>query len=134
LVDENLGSAKLPGILCKAGFNLVTHKAKYKGKQGIADPQIIADCGKDNLVLLTADGALETLWAAEIQQAGIAVVILTNNKDGSSVWGTRLTAGKKDIIAKLNQYKKPCALRFGVNAKVVTVRLYGLRRAKVITI
>jgi hypothetical protein len=112
----------------------VTHKTKYKGKQGILDPQIIADCGKDNLVLLTADGALETLWAVEIQLAAIAVVILTNNKDGSSVCGKRLVAGKKDITAKLNKHKKPCALRFGVNAKVVSVRLYGPKRAKLIPI
>ena len=124
----------MPQILRKAGYQVVTHKAKYRGKQGIPDPPIIADCGKDNLVLLTADGQLETLWAAEIQQARIAVVILTNNKDGSSVWGTRLTAGKQDILAKLKKYKKPCALRFGVNAKVTMVRLYGPRRAKLITI
>lgn len=112
----------------------MTHKTKYKGKQGIPDPQIIADCGRDNLVLLTADGALETLWAVEIEQAGIAVIILTNNKDGSSVWGARLAAGKKDITARLNKHRKPCALRFGVSAKVVTVRLYGPKRAKLITI
>ena len=134
LVDENLGSAKLPQMLRKAGYQIVTHKTKYKGKQGIPDPPIIADCGSDNLILLTADGALETLWAAEIQQARIAVVILSNNKDGSAVWGARLSAGKQDILARLQQYTKPCALRFGVNAKVTCVRLYGPRRAKLITL
>jgi predicted nuclease of predicted toxin-antitoxin system len=132
LVDENLGSAKLPGILRKAGFPIVTHKTKYKGKQGIPDPQIIADCGKNNLVLLTGDGRLETLWAAEIQKARIAVVILTNNTDGAPAWGARLAAGKQDILMKLRKYEKPCALRFGVNAKVTIVRLYGPKRAKLI--
>jgi hypothetical protein len=134
LVDENLGSTKLPGILRKAGYQVIAHKTKYKGKQGIPDPQIIADCGKDNLTLLTADGALETLWAAEIQKAHIAVVILANNTEGSVVWGTRLTAGKQDILARLRRHAKPCTIRFGVNAKVTYVRLYGPRRARVITV
>jgi hypothetical protein len=132
LVDENLGSAKLPQMLRAAGYQVVTHKAKYKGKQGIPDPPIIADCGRDNLILLTADGALETLWAAEILQARVGVVILTNNVDGSAVWGARLAAGKHDILEKLRQYLKPCTLRFGVSAKVTHVRLYGPKRAKLI--
>jgi predicted nuclease of predicted toxin-antitoxin system len=134
LADENLGSTKLPGILRKAGYPLVTHKTKYKGQCGIKDPQIIADCGKDNLILLTADADLETRWAPEIQKAKIAVVILANNTEGAAVWGARLTVGKKDILAKLQQFPKPCALRFGVNAKVTSVRLYGPKRGKVIKI
>ena len=132
MVDENLGSSKLPGILRRAGYQIVTHKSKYRGRQGISDPPIIADCGRDNLILLTADAQLETLWAAEIQQARLAVVILANNKDGADAWGARLAAGRQDILTKLSIYRKPCALRFGVNAKVTCVRLYGKRRSKLI--
>jgi hypothetical protein len=133
-VDENLGSFKLPEILRQAGYKIVTHKAKYGGRQGISDPPIIPDCGTDNLVLLTADAQLETLWAAEIEHARIAVVILANNIDGSALWGARLTAGKQDILEKLRQFKKPCALRFGKSAKVTKVRLYGPKRGKLITL
>ena len=134
LVDENLGSINLPNILLTAGYQVVTHKTKYKGQQGIPDPQIIADCGRDNLVLLTADSQLETLWALEIENARIAVVILANNTEGATTWGTRLTAGKLDILAKLRQHQKPCAIRFGKNSKVTHVRLYGPRRGKLIYI
>jgi len=74
---------------------LVIHKTKYNGQQGIPDPLIIADCGKDNLVLLTADGQLETLWAAEIQQACMAAEILANNTEVASVWGARLTPANR---------------------------------------
>jgi hypothetical protein len=129
-----LGSSKLPTILRKAGYKVVTHKTKYKGQQGVPDPTVIADCSKDRQILLTADGALETFWAKEIEQAQIAVVILTNNKDGSTAWGARLKAAKQDIISKLNQYKKPVAIRVGTNSRVVSVRLYGPKRAKLILI
>jgi hypothetical protein len=134
LVDENLGSTKLPGILRRAGYKLITHRSKYKKKQGILDPPIIADCGRDNQVLLTGDGQLETLWAAEIEQAQLAVVILANNTDGAKAWGARLKAGQQDILRRLRQYKKPCALRFGVHGRVTHVRLYGKRRATLITL
>jgi hypothetical protein len=121
-------------MLRKAGYKVITHKSKYKGKQGVQDPQVIADCGKGNLILLTADGRLETVWAAEIERARVAIVILSNNKDGADVWGLRLSAGKQEIFEKLKQFKKPCVLRFGVNGKVGSVRLYGPRRAKVIKV
>jgi predicted nuclease of predicted toxin-antitoxin system len=134
LIDENLGSEKLPELLRQAGYKVVTHKSKYGGAQGIPDSQIIADCGREKLILLTADSRLETLWAAEIQQAGIAVVILSNNIDGASAWGARLSIGKKDILAKLRAYKEPCALRFGKGGRVTHVRLYGPKRARLIAI
>jgi hypothetical protein len=134
LIDENLGSEKLPELLRQAGYKVVTHKAKYRGVQGIPDPQIIADCGRDKLILLTADGRLETLWAAEILQARIAVVILSNNIDGASAWGARLTSGKRDLLEKLRKYRRPCVLRFGKGGKVTHVRLYGPSRAKLTAI
>lgn len=113
---------------------MVTHYERYGNVDGIQDPQIIADCGKHKDVLLTADADLETTWAGEILAAKIAVVILTNNKDGAVKWGARLAAGKKDIGQKLRQYKKPCAVRFGCDSKVSKVRLYGKRRARTIPI
>jgi hypothetical protein len=134
LVDENLGSTKLPGMLRRYGYKLITHRTKYKRQQGILDPQIIADCGRDNLVLLTGDGQLETLWATEIEQAKMAVVILANNTDGAKAWGKRLGSGRVDIMRRLAEHRKPCALRFGVHGRVTHVRLYGKRRASFITL
>lgn len=129
-----MGSLKLPRKLRKAGYEILTHKKKYKGQQGIPDPKVIADCGKAGHVLLTGDGALESLWAVEIEAARLAVVILSNNSDGADKWGARLALGKDDILKKLRQHRKPCAIRFGVNAKVNFVRLYGPRRGKLIPI
>ncbi len=106
----------------------------YRGQTGIKDPQIIADCGKRNLTLLTADSDLETRWAPEIQRARISVVVLANNADGATAWGARLAKGKKDIEARLRQYPRPCVLRFGINAKVTHVRLYGPKRGRLIKI
>lgn len=102
--------------------------------EGITDPQIIADCGRTGTVLLTADGDLETTWAAEIQQAKLAVVILTNNTDGMVKWGERLRSGQNEIFECLRLYKRPFALRFGRGAKILRVRLYGKRRGKVIAL
>jgi len=113
---------------------VVTHQKRYKKQQGVLDPPIIADCGKVNHVLLTADGQLETLWAVEIEQARVAVVILANNTDGAKAWGKRLKAGRADILQRLREHKKPCALRFGVHGRVTHVRLYGKRRATLITL
>ena len=133
-VDENLGSAKLPGLLRTAGYKVVTHLERYGKVEGIGDPIIIADCGKAKTILLTADGDLETTWAAEILAAKLSVVILTNNKDGAVKWGERLAKGRSEIIEYLRKYKSPCSIRFGCNAKVSKVRLYGPRRARVIVI
>jgi hypothetical protein len=124
----------LPGLLRSAGYRVVTHFERYGNVDGIGDPKIIADCGTSKTVLLTADGDLETTWAAEILAARISVVILTNNKDGAVKWGARLAAGREEIVEHLRLYRKPCALRFGCDSKVSKVRLYGNRRAKVIFI
>lgn len=124
----------MPAILRKAGYKVVTHQKKYKKAKGISDPSVIADCGRDKQVLLTADGKLETLWAVEIHAARLAVVILSNNTDGAKIWGTRLRAGRGDILRRLNEYSKPCALRFGVHGRVTHVRLYGPKRAAFVAI
>lgn len=131
-VDENLGKAKLPGLLRAAGYRVITHFERYGEVDGIEDPQIIADCGIHKSVLLTGDSDLETTWAAEIEQAKIAVVILTNNSDGADKWGERLIRGRTAIVEKLRSYRRPCALRFGRDCKVVKVHLYGKRRATTI--
>ena len=124
----------MPGLLRAAGYKLVTHFERYGNVEGIADPVIIADCGKTKTVLLTADGDLETTWAAEIETAKIQAVILTNNCDGAVKWGARLAKGRRAIVERLREHKKPCAIRFGTDSKVCKVRLYGKRRAKVIVI
>jgi predicted nuclease of predicted toxin-antitoxin system len=113
---------------------VVTHFERYGEIDGIADPTIIADCAAHKTVLLTADGDMETTWAAEIEKAKIHVVILTNNCDGADKWGQRLTKGRQAIVDKLRRYRKPAAITFGRDAKVCKVRLYGKRRAKVIVI
>jgi hypothetical protein len=113
---------------------VVTHLERYGNVEGIGDQQIIADCGKTKTVLLTADGDLETTWAAEILAARIAVVILTNNCDGAVKWGARLATGQQAIIENLRRHRKPCAIRFASDAKVAKIRLYGKRRAKVIVV
>jgi hypothetical protein len=129
-----LGSTKLPRKLRRAGYKILTHKEKYRGQQGIPDPKVIADCGKAGHILLTGDSGLETLWAVEIEKARLAVVILSNNSDGAIKWGARLATGRQDILQKLKLYRKPCAIRFGANAKVNFVRLYGPKRGKLIQI
>jgi hypothetical protein len=120
--------------LRSAGYKVVTHFERYGNVEGISDPKIIADCAIQKTVLLTADGDMETTWASEIESAKISVVILTNNKDGADKWGKRLEKGKQDIVDHLRKHKKPCSIRFGCDAKVSKVRLYGKRRAKVIVI
>jgi hypothetical protein len=134
LVDENLGASKLPGLLRKAGYKVVTHQKKYNKQKGILDPVVISECGRDKQVLLTADGKLEALWAVEIQIARLAVVILANNTDGAKAWGARLKAGKEDILRRLRENAKPCALRFGVHGRVTHIRLYGPKRGTLIPV
>jgi hypothetical protein len=115
-----------------AGYNVVSHFERYGNVDGIQDPTIIADCATHKTVLLTGDGDLETTWGAEIEAAKIAVIILTNNSDGATKWGDRLAKGRNVLLAALREHKKPCTIRFGRDAKVSKVRLYGKRRAKTI--
>jgi hypothetical protein len=130
-IDANLGTSKLAGILRTDGYKVITHPEWYGVREGVPDPEIIADCGAKKVVLLTADSDLETTWAAEIEVARISVVILTNNTDGADKWGARLIAGHKNLTEHLRKHKKPCAIRFSCDAKASKVRLYGKRRAKV---
>jgi len=101
---------------------------------GIKDPQIIADCKTYGTILLTADSDLETTWAAEIVQAKIGIVILSNNTDGAVKWGARIIKGQSEIIAQLRTRKKPYVLRLNSHGKVTHLRLYRKKGSRVITI
>lgn len=124
----------LSGILRSAGINLVTHRERYGKVGGIPDPQVIADCGTTNTILLTADSNLETTWAAEITKAKIGVVILSNNTDGADKWGQRIIQGMAEICAQLNKRKKPCAVCLTPLGEVNRVRLYRRKESHVIHI
>jgi hypothetical protein len=124
----------LPGILRNADINIVTHRERYGKKPGIQDPQVIADCGQTGTILLTADSNLETTWAAEIRQAKIAVVILSNNTDGAKKWGQRIVDGMPEIEGQLRKRSKPCAIRLNPQGKVNQVRLYYKKKTRIIHI
>lgn len=133
-MDENLGDNKLAAILRAAGYKVITHRERYGNVDGIPDPKVIADCGSEKTILLTADADLETQWAAEIRHARIAVVILTNNCDGAAKWGQRLTDGKEAILKQLRVRRKPFALKFSRDAEVTQVRLYRKTGGRIIPI
>jgi hypothetical protein len=122
----------LPEILRSAGIKVVTHRERYGRTPGIQDPQVIADCGMDHTILLTADADLETTWAAEIRKAKIGVVILSNNTYGAAKWGHRIIQGMEEIILQLRKRKKPYALRLNRQGQVNHVRMYYKKSSRVI--
>jgi hypothetical protein len=128
-----LGSEKLAAILRPAGFNIVTHHDWY-GPQStlIEDPRIIADCGKANTVLLTADSDLEFTFGAEIYAAKVAILILSNNNDGPARWGPKIVAAKIDITDQISLRKKPYVLRLGSDGTLTQIRLFRKRANRVI--
>ena len=132
-LDRNLGAEKLAAILRHAGLKISTHHDWY-GPQGtlIEDPQIIADCGKRNTVLITADSDLEFDFGAEIYSAKTAVLILGNNNDGPNKWGPRILTALQAIEDQMAMRRRPFVLRLGAEAKLIQVRLYRKPKDRVI--
>lgn len=120
-------------MLRPAGFNVVTHHDWYGAQSTlIEDPRIIADCGKRNAVLLTADGDLEFSFTAEIYAANVAVLILSNNNDGPAKWGPKIISAKTIIGEQMSLRKKPYVLRLGSDGRLTQVRLVRKRGNRVI--
>lgn len=131
-LDQNLGSEKLAALLRPAGFDIVTHRERYQKRQDVLDPELIKDCGINKNILITADGDMETTWAAEILTAKIGVVILKNNNDGAPKWAMRIIFAKQEIQRMLKKYRKPLAARLSVDGCLTQVRLYRKRQGRVI--
>lgn len=96
------------------------------------DPEIIADCGKRKRILLTADGDLEYSFAAEIYNAKIAVLLLTNNTDGPLRWGPRIISALAEINRELSRRRRPFLMRLSAESYITQIRLYRKKGARVI--
>jgi predicted nuclease of predicted toxin-antitoxin system len=105
-IDRNLGAKYLPAELRKAGFCLVVHDEHFKQRQDVQDPEVIAECGRNGWILLTADSAMSRRWAVEIKAAKIGIICQTNNNQGPRLWVPRIIRAKNRIIkAALNREK-----------------------------
>lgn len=133
MLDRNLGKKIMPEMLRAGGFDLVTHCERYgSNDQKIMDPQLIADCGTHKNVLITADADLETSFAAEINAAKIAVILLSNNHDGPILWGPRIVAAKASIELELSRRRKPFLARLTAEGRINQIRMYYRRKTRVI--
>jgi hypothetical protein len=84
-LDRTFGRNQVAQMLRDAGFLVRTTFDEYgEAESRIADPVIITSCGLLNRVLLTGDQDLVRSWNKEIIQAGIAVFITTDNREGPS--------------------------------------------------
>ena len=127
-LDRTFGKLKLVEML-RPHFSVVTHYEEY-GDEGhaIGDPVIIRDCGLKNRVLLTGDQDLIHTYAREIADARIAVFVTTDNREGPSAWGPRITAAKSDIWRELGRRKKPFTAVISKAGRITQVRLYEDRQ------
>jgi predicted nuclease of predicted toxin-antitoxin system len=133
-LDRNLGAEKLAAILRAAEFTLITHTQVYKTRQNVKDPEIIADCGKARTVLLTADTDLEFSYAAEINEAKIAIFVLSNNNDGPEKWGPRIINARQDMDRELGRRRKSFSAQINTEGRVCRVRIYYRKKTKEIHI
>jgi hypothetical protein len=134
-LDRNLGSEKLAAFLRPAGFLLITHHDRYgPTAQAIDDPTIIADCGIQKNILLTADGNLEYTFVPEITKAKIAILSLNNNSEGPSRWGPRIVAALPEIDRELGRRRKPFLMRLCADGTIPQIRLYRVKGTDVIKI
>lgn len=133
-LDRNLCSDATIPLLREAGFRLITYWDDYGrvSNQQIPDPDIIARCGEKKYVLITADGRAEYTYAPEIQNAKIAVILLSRNNDGAASWARRLITAKDAIEEQLTKRRKPFLVRVAIDGKLTQVRLYRKSGSKTI--
>lgn len=125
----------MPAILRAASFVLVTHLERYGSQRDTEpDPNIAIECGVQKNVLITADPDFEHTYGAEIIQAKIAVFYLVNNHDGADKWGARILAARADILRELGRRRKPFVAHVTTEGIVNQVKMYYLKKTKVIRI
>jgi hypothetical protein len=121
--------------LRSSGFKLIAHRDVYgpNPRNGIEDPEVIAYCGRvrNKLVLLTADKDLEFTYAPEIRKAGIAIFVVSNNREGPDIWLPRLLSARLDMERELCRRAKPFAARINAEGRVSQVRRYFKKKDKV---
>jgi hypothetical protein len=122
-------------MLRDAGFILRTTFDEYgEADSRIVDPVIIASCGLLNRVLLTGDQDLVRTWNREIIQAGIAVFVTTDNREGPKQWAPRIIAAKDGILRELRRRQKPFTANISKDGQVTQVRIYDGTQWQTITI
>ena len=107
LTDRNLGAEYLPTALRAAGFCLVVHEDHFNKRQDVADPEVIAECGRRGWFLLTADNSLPRRWAKEIRAAKVGVFCQTNNHQGPRLWVPRIIAAKPKMLKAVHRWERP---------------------------
>jgi hypothetical protein len=124
-LDRTFGRNRLAKILREEGFILITTFDEFgEADSKISDPTIIQDCGFKGRVLLTGDKELPYLWAKEIQEAKIAVFVVTNNNEKPEIWGPRIIHAKSDIWRELRRRDKPFTAIISTEGRVSQVRVF----------
>jgi hypothetical protein len=91
----------------RAGFCIVTHDEHFDKRQDVLDPEVIAECGNNGWLLITADGDMPRRWADDIRTAGIGVFCQTNNHQGPRLWIPRIILAKAKILRAAKNWDKP---------------------------
>jgi len=105
--DRNLGVNFLPAELRRAGFRLIVHDEHFKGRQDVDDPEVIAECGRHDWHLLTADSDMPRRWSKEIRAASIGVFCQTNNRQGPRLRVPRIIELKAKMYRAALNWEKP---------------------------
>jgi len=124
-LDRTFGRNQVAQMLRDAGLIIRTMFDEYgEAESRIADPVMIASCGLLNRVLLTGDKDLVRSWNKEIIQAGIAVFVTTDSREGPNQWGPRIIAAKDDILRELRRRQRPFTASISKEGHVAQVRIY----------
>jgi len=111
-IDKSVGAPGLAAVLQPAGWDCLTHEVHFAGQYGIIpDPEIIAACAATGRFLITSDKDLPVRWIAEIRAADIGIFLLSNQNDGSDVWGVRLLNCEAQIIDEAVNRQRPFVAR-----------------------
>jgi predicted nuclease of predicted toxin-antitoxin system len=105
-LDRTFGE-KMCDILQAAEFAMETHRVLYYGRQNVTDPEIINECGKRSLFILTADNKFPIRWEIEIRRAQVGVFVLSNNHERPEIWGPRVVSLKTKIIHAAQHRPRP---------------------------
>ncbi len=82
------------------------------------DPEIIELCGRQDWRLITSDKNMPTTWIREIKTAQIGIFLLSNQNDGSDVWGRRIIACDDQITHEAINRERPFVARISDGGKL----------------
>jgi hypothetical protein len=136
-LDEDTSGDTFASLLGQGKLTVRKYENLLRKNKKIQDSTVIAACAKENWVLVTKDGRMETEWIDYIIAHKAKIILLTDDAGGPIHWTAALLAGQtKWERALLDNPNSPITIRLdrqGTICKLAGAQELTERRNKLLT-